>query len=41
MIQSTLSVRLHLLEFALIVDPLLNVIFDIVKRKEVVVLDDA
>lgn len=32
---------LHLLEFALVVDPLLHVIFDVVEGEEVVVLDDA
>lgn len=33
--------HLHLLEFALVVDPLLDVIFDVVEGEEVVVLDDA
>lgn len=33
--------HLHLLEFALVVDPFLDVIFDVVEGEEVVVFDDA
>lgn len=36
-----LRVHLHLLEFALVVDPFLDVIFDVVEGEEVVVFDDA